>query len=218
MTLLLRAFRSNPGKELTLLGALQREASVIIQRRDAEAVLIYQRADDTEYIFWIESCRCDLRPVPTFVILHELGSVEDALRDVSPPTRLEFMDAFYRFPIPSCQLWSVKVRVSVHQVQQTLEHLLHALHGARADGQIIGASLYRVAGESGTIIGFLALSPGGTPAALLASDGGRIPATGAEFSSYPISVAWTLGRLSPGVVSPDRYPRTAFWSRASTAV
>jgi hypothetical protein len=100
--------------------------------------------------------------------------------------------------------------------------LLDLARRAAADIHVGGVSLYRAIDEPIAIIGFLALTPGITPAEYLKAQPPLTPnADPADraIAWCPLSVIWSVGRLSAGAstsMSPDRYPRTAFWARAAS--
>ncbi len=216
MTLLLRAFRSKPGRERGLIDVLRNTATQMIQDGQAEAVLICQQRDALDRILWIENRARRVDPGS----VSEQQPSREFCEHVSAPRRLVFLDGFYHFPLPPCQVWWLEIRQSSRWQPELVRGLLELARRAQMDAHIVGVSLYRAADESTTLIGFLALTPGITPAEYFKEQSPFAKGTDSAERTvawYPLSVSCTLGRLSAGAssrVSPSRYPRTAFWARA----
>lgn len=218
MTLLLRTFRSKPGRESGLIDVLRGTATQMIQDGQVEAVLICQHKDARDRILWIENRARKVDPGP----VSERQPPRESCEQVSASRRLVFLDGFYHFPLPPCQVWWLEIRQSSRCQPRLVRELLELARRAEKDAHIAGISLYRAADESTTLIGFLALTPGVTPAEYFKEQSPF--ARGADSAQrtvvwYPLSVSCTLGRLSAGASSPisaSRYPRTAFWARSGS--
>jgi len=219
MTLVLRTFRSKHGCERTVVAALRNAATRMIQDRQAEAVLICQRSDILNRILWIENRTRGAElgsPAP------EQEAPREFLEEVSTPCRLIFLDGFYRFPLAPCHVWWLESHLSSHSQPELLPGLLEVARCAATDARLVGISLYRATDELTKVIGFLALTPGMTPAEYFKEQSGLTregdSATRAV-AWYPLTVSWSLGRLSADTsspISPRRYPRTAFWARSNS--
>lgn len=216
MTLLVRTFRSKRGRERGLIDVLRDTATQMIQDGQAEAVLICQQSDALDRILLIEN---RARKVDLESVREEQPSPEPC-EHVSAPRRLVFLDGFYRFPLPPCQVWWLEIHQSSRGQPELVREMLELTRRAAVDSHVSGISLYRAADEPTTLIGFLALTPGIAPAEYFKEQSPF--ASGAHSAEhtvawYPLSVSCTLGRLSAGassVISPSRYPRTAFWARS----
>jgi len=219
MTLVLRTFRSKPGRERAVIYALRDAATRMIQDRQAEAVVICQRTDTLDRILWVENRvrGADLGPPAP-----EQEAFRESLEEISTPCRLIFLDGFYRFPLEPCHVWWFEG----HQPSgsQLLQRLLDVPRCAATDARLVGISLYRATDELTKVIGFLALTPGMTPAEYFKEQSGLTregdSATRAV-AWYPLTVSWSLGRLSADTsspISPRRYPRTAFWARSNSDI
>ena len=216
MTLLLREFRSKPGREAGLIDGLRDTATQMIQDGRAEAILICQHRDALDRILWIENRarKADLG------LVREQQPSRESYEHVSAPRRLVFLDGFYHFPLPPCQVWWLEIQQSPRWQPELFRELLELARRAEVNAHVAGLSLYRAADEPTTLIGFLALTPGITPAEYFKEQ--STFARGADSAErtvawYPLSVRCTLGRLSAGAsspISPSRYPRTAFWARS----
>ena len=221
MTLLLRTFQSKPGRERRMVGALQDIATRMIRDRQADAVLICQQRDALDRILWIENCA---RETGHLASISEQEASWELFAHISAPCRLEFLDGFYRFPLTPCQVWWLKIDQPLDHHLELVRELLDLARRAEADVHVVGVSLYRAVDEPTTIIGFLALTPSVTPAEYFkaqppfTTDADAIERAVAW---CPLSVSWSVGRLSAGAstsISPDRYPRTAFWARSASRV
>ena len=219
MTLLVRAFRSKRGCERRMIGALQDLATRMIRDRQAEAVLICQQHGALDGILWIENCA---RAAGHRAPISEKESAREFVEHVSADCRLEFLDGFYRFPLPPCQVWWLKVEQRPNHQPELVRGLLDLARRAAADIRVVGVSLYRAIDEPMAIIGFLALTPDHTPAEYFKAHSPLTPnadTVDRAVAWCPLSVIWSVGRLSAGAstsMSPDRYPRTAFWARAAS--
>ena len=216
MTLLLRAFRSKRGREQRMIAALQDRATRMIRDRQAEAVLICQQHGALDGILWIENCaRQAGHGAPTSATENS----QELFEHVSAACRLAFLDGFYRFPLPPCQVWWLKVDQRPNHPPELVRGLRDLARHAAADSHVVGVSLYRAIDEPIAIIGFLALSTGITPVEYFAAHPPLTPNADPVERAVawsPLSVIWSVGRLSAGAstsISPDRYPRTAFWAR-----
>lgn len=209
MTLTIRTFLSRPGQGAQLIGVLQRVATTMIQARQADSVLLCQQSDRRDRIFWIENSRGAAAP--------GLPAVPDLSGHASLARSLAFLDGFYRFPVPPCQVWSLDVRVPSIGVFRAVRTLLRVARAAADDLDVAGLAIYRDLADPSALAAFLALAPGVSPDryfTLPATD----PHRGESRSAWhPLSVTWTMGRLSSAggsLLSSSRYPATAFWARA----
>ncbi|HEV8641742.1 MAG TPA: hypothetical protein VGV13_11645 [Methylomirabilota bacterium] len=213
MTLLVRTFQSKPGRGQQLIDALQSAATRMIQTRQADSVLLCQQSDAGERILWIEN-RQGVAHAPR---LDEPGDLFEETPTAQP---LEFLDGFYRFPMPSCQVWSVEVRTPSNRQFQTVRALLRLARRTSADSNIAGLSLYRAVDDPTLLVAFLALLPGIAPAQYFKAQFGAEPEAWAiERAAVwrPLSVSWTMGRMSSAggsLLSASQYPSTAFWARS----
>jgi hypothetical protein len=220
MTLVLRTFRTKHGGERGVIDALRNLATRMIQDRQAEAVLICQRSDVLGTILWIENRPRGVDPGSS---PPDQETSREFLEEVSSPCRLIFLDGFYRFPLASCHIWWLECRQQSRTEPELLQALLDLSRCAAMDAHVVGLSLYRAADELTRVIGFLALTPGITPAEYFNE---QSPLTSGDWAAravawYPLAVTWTGGRLSAAPsspISPCRYPRTAFWARSGTHV
>jgi hypothetical protein len=219
MTLLLRAFRPKHGRQRRVIVALQDIAIRLTRDRHAEAVLICQQHDALDRILWIQNCA---REPGHRAPITEADCPGDLCEDISAPRRLEFLDGSYRFPLPPCQVWWLTVDQQPNHHIELLQGLCSLGKRAAVDVQVLGISLYRAVHEPTGIIGFLALTPGITPADYFKAHPALTPngdPVDRELAWCPLSVIWSVGRLSAGAgtsMSPDRYPRTAFWARTAS--
>jgi len=202
-----------------MIGALQARATSMIRDRQAEAILICQQHGALDGILWIENCaRAGGRRAPT----SEKDNARELFEQVSADCRLEFLDGFYRFPLPPCQVWWLKVDQRPNTQPELVRGLLDLARRAAADIRVGGLSLYRAIDEPIAIIGFLALTPDITPAEYFKAQPPLTPnadPVDRAIAWFPLSVIWSAGRLSAGAstsMSPDRYPRTAFWARTAS--
>lgn len=216
MTLLLRAFRSKTGRDQKMIAALQDRATGMIRDRQAEAVLICQQHGVLDGILWIENCtRQAGHSAPT----SETENSQELFEHISAACRLAFLDGFYRFPLPPCQVWWLKLDQRPNHQSELVRGLRDLARRAAADSHVVGVSLYRAIDEPNAIIGFLALTPGITPAEYFKAQRPLTPdadPVDRAIAWSPLSVIWSVGRLSAGAstsISSDRYPRTAFWAR-----
>jgi hypothetical protein len=190
----------------------------MIRNRQADAVLICQQQGALDGILWIENCAREGGPRAA---ISEEENWRDLFEDVAAPSRLQFLDGFYRFPLPPCQVWWLKVDQRPNPPPGLVPGLLDLARRTAADVHVIGISLYRAIDEAIAIIGFLALTPGITPAEYFkALSPPMLNANPVDraVAWCPLSVIWSVGRLSAGgstSMSSDRYPRTAFWARAA---
>lgn len=213
MQLLFRQFRSRSGLERLLLAALRDAAAGMIRHRQANAVLVCQRSDATDHLLWIEHRGGSAGQEET-AGQPSLTLPDDLIEGGGAPLRAEFVDGFYHFPLPPCRVWGLETRCL--EVARTLLNL-PAL--ASSNPQVAGLSFYRVGEEPTRTIAFLALAPGVTPGDYLESrpDCSHEAQTGGtDLVYYPLTVRWTVGRLTPGrspAASLVRYPRGAFWAR-----
>lgn len=159
MTLLVRAFRSKRGCEQRMIGALQDLATRTIRDRQAEAVLICQQRGALDGVLWIENCARE--PGHRAPISEECPG--GFFEQVSADCRLQFLDGFYRFPLPPCQVWWLRFDQQPNHDPERVRGLLDLARRAAADIHVVGVSLYRAIDEPIAIIGFLALTPGITP-------------------------------------------------------
>ena len=215
MTLLVRTFQSKLGREPQLIAALQRAATKMIQTQQADAVLLCQQCDTGERILWIET-RQGAADGPA------LDESRDLLERASAVLPLEFLGGFYHFPMPACQVWSLEVRTPSNHQSQTVRLLLRLARRASADPNVVGLSLYRAVDDPTFVVAFLTLSPGIAPQQYFKAQFGAEPEAGAIERAvvwHPLLVAWSMGRLlSAGgsLLSPNRYPSSAFWARTLT--
>jgi hypothetical protein len=191
----------------------------MIRDRQADAVLICQQHGALDGILWIEN---RAREAGHRAPISEKESSRELFEQVSADCRLEFLDGFYRFPLPPCQVWWLRVDQRPNHHFELVRGLLDLARRAAADLHVVGVSLYRAIDEPIAIIGFLALTPGITPAEYFKAQPPLTPnadPVDRAFAWCPLSVIWSVGRLSAGAspsMSPDRYPRTAFWARAAS--
>jgi len=196
-----------------MIRALQDRATSMIRDRQAEAVLICQKHGALDGILWLENCA---REPGHRAPISEEECRGQLFEHVSADCRLEFLDGFYRFPLPPCQVWWLRVQ------PELVRGLLDLARRAAADIHVVGVSLYRTIDEPIAIIGFLALTPGITPAEYFKAQPPLTPnadSVDRAIAWCPLSVIWSVGRLSTGAstsMSPDRYPRTAFWARTAS--
>jgi hypothetical protein len=223
MTLLLRTFRPKCDEKRAMIATLQSAATRMVRNRQTEAVLICKLLDAFEGILWIESYTDETGHRP-FVSAAEAAPTGSLVAS-SAACHLRFVDGFYRFPLPPCQVWwlQAKPRSDPHH-REWVRGLREVSGRAAVDGAPVGFSLYRSVDEPSAIVGFLALTPGVTPNEYFKTQPAAI-ATGVEDVDHeaawrPLSVIWSVGRLSAIVngSSPVRYPRTAFWARAAYAL
>ncbi len=217
MTLLLRTFWSKRGRERGMIDALQDRATRMIHDRQADAVLICQQRDALDRIVWIENCT---RETGRHAPISAQEASGELFEHISAPRCLEFLDGFYRFPLAPCQVWWVRVNQQPDHHLELVRELLDLARRAAADVHVVGVSLYRAMDEPTTIIGFAALTPGVTPAEYFKA---QLPfttdAVERAVAWTPLSVSWSVGRLAAGAstrISPNRYPRTAFWARSAS--
>lgn len=212
MPLLIRTFLSKPGRGPQLIGALQNAATTMIQTRQADSVLLCQQSDTGERILWFENSR-GTAGAPA------LDKSLDLLEQASMARPLEFLDGFYRFPMPSCQVWSLEVQAPSNG-QSPVHRLLRLARSASADPTVVGLSVYRDVDDPTLFIAFLALLPGVPPEQHFSIQLGAEPealAIERTLVWHPLSVSWTMGRLSSAggyLLSSTRYPSTAFWARS----
>lgn len=219
VTLLLKTLTARQGRERDVVDVLREVAIKMIECSEAEAVLICSDTSDPRRLIWIE---------------HRSGNTErksssasapvaalDAIAVVCMTQRLKFVDGFYHFPFPLCRVWTFEVRPSGGRHVDSLKDLLELARRASRDERVIGMSLYRTTDDPAAFVGFLALKQGLTPVDLGVgkSDDCLWPRMlDAAVSWLPLSVKWTLGRLSFGASpaeAPVLYPRTAFWARSN---
>ena len=218
MTLLVRAFRSKRGCERRMIGALQDLGTRMIRDRQAEAILICQQHGALDGVLWIENCA---REPGHRAPISEEECPGELFEPVTADCRLEFLGGFYRFPLPPCQVWWFRVDQQPNHHPELVRGLLDLARRAAADIHVVGVSLYRAIDEPIAIIGFLALTPGITPAEYFKAQPPLTPnadPVDRAMAWFPLSVIWSVGRLSAGAstsMSPDRYPRTAFWARTA---
>ncbi len=219
MTLLLRAFRSKRGQQRRMIDALQDLATRMIRDRQTEAVLICQQHGARDGILWMENCA---RAAGHSALISEKQSSSDLFEQASADCRLDFLDGFYRFPLSPCQVWWLRVDQRPNHQPELVRGLGDLARRAAADSHVVGVSLYRSIDEPIAIIGFLALTPGITPAEYFTAQSpltANADPVDREVAWCPLSVIWSVGRLSAGAspsIPPDRYPRTAFWARAAS--
>jgi hypothetical protein len=219
VTLLLKTLRARPERERDVIDALRQTAITMIECSEAEAILICSETSDPGRIIWIEhrcsgSQKFSSPPSPPVAAL-------DGMAIVCATQRLRFVDGFYHFPFPLCRVWTLDVHPSGGRHLDGLKDLLELARRAFRDDRVIGMSIYRTTDEVATLVGFLALKQGLTPVDLRGETSGDClwPETlDTTMSWRPLSVKWTLGRLSSGA-SPAApavlYPRTAFWARSN---
>lgn len=215
MTLLVRTFRSAPAQSQRLLDVLQSTATGMIRNQQADAVLLCQVRDTRGGILWVENRRADAGTIPGPPRQHR-----EILDQAGPSRPLEFLDGFYRFPIRPWHVWSLDLQTEPGLQAEMMCTLLRLVRHAPDDPLVAGLSLYRVASEPGAFVAFVALSTELVPEqyfrkqlALEAGTGSQEPSTVWQ----PLSVSWAMGRLSfggPPLLSPARYPPTAFWARS----
>ena len=213
MMLLIRTFMAEPGQGAELTRALQGAATRIIQSTQADSVLLCQQSDVPERVFWIESSRSGAA-----------GRGADALRGLPVQAlaarSLHFIEGFYRFPMPACRVWSLEVRAAANGRSRAVRGLVRLARSAPEDLNVAGLSVYRDVNDSSSFVAFVALLPDVPPERYLGPQlGPRSDVCGADPARawLPLSVTWTMGRLSaPGgwLLSPTRYPSTAFWARS----
>ncbi len=202
-----------------MIDGLQATATRMIHDRQADAVLICQQSDALDRIVWIENCAHE---TGHHAPIREQGASWELFEHISAPCHVEFLDGFYRFPLPPCQVWWLRVDQPLDRRLELVRELLDLARRAAADAHVVGVSLYRAVDEPTTIVGFLALTPGAVPAEYFkaqppfTTDADAVVRTVAW---CPLSLSWSVGRLSAGAstsISPDRYPRTAFWARSAS--
>ncbi len=204
-----------------MINALQGTATRMIHDRDADAVLICQQGDALDTVLWIENCAgtADHRAA-----ISQQGASWGLFEQVSAPCHLEFLDGFYRFPLTPCRVWWLKVDQPRDHHLELVRGLLDWARRAAADVHVVGVSLYRAVDQPTTIIGFLALVPGITPAEYFEAQPVFTTVAGAvgrAIAWSPLFVTWSVGRLSAEattLISPNQYPRTAFWARSASPV
>ncbi len=211
MRLLLREFRSRQGEEQGLLNRLRESATRLVRDRQTDSVLVCQRADQREHVLWIEHPTERFTGSPTAAGFAPLVAC-DALDQASVPLTIEFADGFYRFPLPACRVWALDThRPDVARVLLALSRVTPNERG------IAGISVYRVADEPARTVAFLALDPDIAAEDYLRREDATLASPGddAELACYPLTVAWTVGRLMPSATAfpVGRYPAAAFWAR-----
>lgn len=219
MVLLLRMFRSKPGRERRMIEALQDTATRMIHDRQVDAVLICQQRDELDRILWIENCA---RETGHNALFSKPEASWEFFEPISAPCHLEFLDGFYRFPLPPCRVWWLKIDQPLDRQLELVQGLLDLARRAAADAHVVGVSLYRAVDEPTMIIGFLALTLSVMPAEYFKEElpfAADADAVGRAVAWSPLSVSWSVGRFSVGassLISPSRYPRTAFWARSAS--
>lgn len=211
MTLLIRIYLSKPGRGSQLVGALQRTATTLIRSGQADSVLLCQDRDKSERILWIEN----RRPAAGAFTLDEFL---DVLAPAPTTWSLEFLDGFYRFPMPACEVWCLELRTSTSDQAQTLSGLLGVTRRAARDGNVAGLSVYRAVGDPTLLVAFVAVRSGIVPELYFGTQFDAQPKARAP-AWRPLTVNWTMGRLSSGaghLLSPAHYPSTAFWARSGS--
>lgn len=213
MKLLIRMFLSKPGHGPQLIGALQRTATTMIQSRQADSVLLCQDRDRSERILWIEN-RCRAAGAFTPDESHDLLALAPTARS------LEFLDGFYRFPMPACQVWSLELRTSASDQAHTLPGLLGLARRAARDPNVAGLSVYRALDDPTLLVTFVAIRPGILAERYFSAELEAQPemrTIARTLVWHRLTVSWMMGRLSSSaghLLSPTRYPSTAFWARS----
>jgi hypothetical protein len=215
MILIVRKFHPHPGGGAALIDALQTRATGIIQARQAEAVMLCEDTGVSGHVVWIETRASDPRPDDWT----EPAAPGGDGGEHCPPEPLEFLDGFYRFPAPPCQVWSLEVRTAAPSRLPAMREFLRVVRQAATDSAIGGVSLYRSLRDPALLVAFVALPPGLSPARLLLEM--EQPRADADRAAVTVAwttlvVRWTLGRLPSArgsLVSPTTYPATAFWGR-----
>lgn len=185
-----------------------------------EAVLICQHRDAHENFVWLEHAKRNQaarhgRTAP-------MTLAPEVCTKVSPAWEIEFLGGFYRFPLPPCQVWSVHLQESAPRLPTIAKELLTLARIAPGDSTILGLSLYRAGGLLAGLFGFIALTPGRHPSAVLAARRGDPTPDFLERASWrALQVRWTGGHIdaaaSSMTISSSRYPRAAFWARSHAA-
>ncbi len=218
VTLLLKTLRARADRERDLVDALRQTAITMIECSEAEAILICSETTDPSRIIWIEH-RCSGNR--TSSSLSSPVAALDSIAIVCMTQWLRFVDGFYHFPLPLCRVWTLDVHPSGDRHLDSLKDLLELARRASRDDRVIGMSLYRTTDDPAAFVGFLALKQGLTPADLrvgMSADCPWPPTFDTGVSWCPLSIKWTLGRLSfrtSPVTAPVPYPRTAFWARSN---
>lgn len=211
MALIVRTFGPKPGQGPQLIQALQAVATRMIEEHGADAVVLCRQTDASERILWIETRPHDqaLPQVP--------ASVRPMLGEMPMLRPLEFLDGFYRSPMPACHVWNVEVRTPAGRPTETLRSLLRLARHAFHDRNVAGLSLYRAVDDPTVLALFLGLVPPVTPGQYFQGQTDRLLSADAEGQPLvwrALSVTWTMGRLpGQGRSSSSLYPPTAFWAR-----
>lgn len=211
--MLLRTLRAGPGQERELLKGLQDIATRMIRERRSDAVQICQYSDARDRVVWIEDRRAGTKSVPT--LEEEIArACPQALAQGPISTQFELVDGFYRYPLPSCQVWSFEVSPLLDPGGSALGCFLDMSRAASAIPSVGGMSVYRTTNEPTGVLVFVALNDGTFPVDVFGSSTGIWPRKWRQ-----LLVVWTMGRLSTASdprlrAAPARYPRATFWARS----
>ena len=211
MALIFRTFRARPGRHADLVDALRGAALEMLESQPG-SVAVCRTADPQELV-WIGERGAE----------GDFGrwweSLKGTVADSSPAWSLRFLDAWYRFPAPPCQVWSFEVQAPRDGQLGVLKDLLGVLRWEQRDPQhVVGRSIYRAAEDPGVFIGFVGLTRGWL------TEGAVAPLSIWERLApltvwRPLSVAYHLARIGGGVTrvsGGDGGSRTPFWPRSPT--
>ncbi|MFQ5898803.1 MAG: hypothetical protein ACE5JN_11240 [Candidatus Methylomirabilia bacterium] len=220
MALIVRTFKSLPGRDSELLECLGSVAWGIVRYLGAGSVVICRQDNDPEQFFWIgdRGCESDFQPLPFRKEL--LESYEHSLAECSPPLSLGFVDEFYHFPPPPYQVWNLEAHAQQEGQADILRGLFDLSRLARRDRHVAGMSLYRVAADPGIFIGFLGLTRGFTPITLVHRGVVELSITGQIERTVvwrPLSVAYQVGRPGSGegvTGGGEGISSAPFWARS----
>lgn len=188
MSLVLRMFRARPGTVVALGDALRRAAAAMLEPQGS---IVVCRTDDPAEMVWIGD-----RGTDQDFRAHSAG-LEDALAESPPPLALKFLDAWYRFPAPPCQVWNFTIHAPCGGGLDVLKDLFGVLRWERQEPQMVGRSIYRAVDDPDVFIGFVGLPWGSRTqnamARLNPSDGvARLVVW------RPLSIAYTVARVTGG--------------------
>ena len=202
MSVMLREFRAAAGEGDALVAIMRHAATRLVRDRVVDTVVVCQRADSRESALWLEHRTIELpSPSPGATILPG-----GPAKYVGAPLALDCVDALYRFPLPSCRVWTLETQQPA--VSRALFGLSRTMQSER---RIVAVSVYRATREPSRAIAFVGMEGDHVPAEVLGDtvwDGHR-----RGFACYPLVGVWTFGRLMPrpGRAPAARYSRAAFW-------
>ncbi len=173
MPVIVRTFRSRSGRQVELTEGLRTLAAATIRYGRGASVVICRQINDPDQFIWIgdRGGPLDFRRVGLRDDL--MKAFEESLAECSPPLSLGFLDEFYHFPPPPCQLWSFDAHAPADDVVGVLSALFALSRLARRERRVVGMSLYRAVEDAGTFVGFLALTGGFTPNLLVRAGSGQ---------------------------------------------